>query len=214
LDFQPRAPARIKQIAVVGAGAAGMNFAFNAAERGHRITLYEARNHLGGQLLMARNFPGKTEFDAMLRYFDYGRVLLDGYPVGRRVAHSHAPEAPRREVTLLQCTNGRPRAKLAPATGWIRRDKLNRVGVKMLSGVAYDRIDDLGLHICIDGGAHLLDVDTVIVCAGQEPEQRLLDQLRVTAPGTRIHVIGGADVAVELDAMRAIDQATRLAMTV
>jgi 2,4-dienoyl-CoA reductase (NADPH2) len=312
LDFNSTAPASKKRIAVVGAGAAGINFAFNAAARGHRITLFETADKLGGQLLMARNIPGKTEFDEMLRYFakrlseedvevrlscaptavelaaggydefviatgvqprrpeipgiehpkvlDYVQVLMHLCQVGQRVAiigaggiafdvaefllggapHEppalkdfateydvdldvqapggllppHGRETPRREVTLLQRSNGRLGANLSPSTGWIRRDKLKRLGVKMLGGVAYERIDDAGLHIRVDGQALVLEIDTVIVCAGQESDRRLSNELQAIAPGIRAHLIGGADVAVELDAMRAIDQATRLAMTV
>jgi 2,4-dienoyl-CoA reductase (NADPH2) len=75
--------------------------------------------------------------------------------------------------------------------------------------VSYERIDDAGLHITVDGEARLLEVDTVVVCAGQEPVRELADALR--GAGLPVHVIGGADVAAELDAKRAIDQGTRLA---
>jgi 2,4-dienoyl-CoA reductase (NADPH2) len=79
----------------------------------------------------------------------------------------------------------------------------------MLGGVEYDRVDDAGLHLRVDGHAQLLAVDHVVICAGQEPRRELLDQLR--AAGREAHVIGGADVATELDAKRAIAQASRLA---
>jgi 2,4-dienoyl-CoA reductase (NADPH2) len=305
----PRA-ARAKRIAVVGAGAAGMSCAFNAAERGHEVTLYEGGDRLGGQLLMARNIPGKTEFDEMLRYFaqrleeeavdvhlrcaptareladgrydevviatgvqprapeipgirhpmvtNYVEVLSRGRAVGLRVAivgaggiafdvaeyllggAPHEPpalaefaaeygldldaqsegglltryrsEAPRRAVTMLQRSGGRLGTGLAPSTGWIRRDKVKRLGVELLGGVVYERVDNAGLHIRLGDEARLLNVDTVIVCAGQEPDRRLADQLRPVAGNMKIHVIGGADVAMELDAVRAIDQGTRLAM--
>ena len=78
-----------------------------------------------------------------------------------------------------------------------------------LSGVRYDRIDDDGLHITVDGRTRALEVDTIVVCAGQESVRDLLDDL--TAAGTAVDVIGGADVAAEVDAKRAIEQGTRLA---
>jgi 2,4-dienoyl-CoA reductase (NADPH2) len=300
-----------KKIAVVGAGAAGINFAFNAAERGHRVTLFEKGSCIGGQLLMASKVPGKIEFDEMLRYFaqrldeervelrmrcaptavelasvrydaviiatgvrprvpdipgirhakvlDYSQVLLNQRAVGKRVAIigaggigfdmaeylvGGAPHTPptvhdfakeyglalemltpteehpvyagaltKHEVTLLQRKTGRFGAGLSPSTGWILRDKLNRLGVQFIGGVEYEKVDDTGLHIRVTGQARLLEVDSVIVCAGQESERGLAHELRLLAPDLPVQVIGGADVAVELDAMRAIDQATRLAMT-
>jgi 2,4-dienoyl-CoA reductase (NADPH2) len=80
----------------------------------------------------------------------------------------------------------------------------------MIPGVTYHAIDDRGLHYAVDGERQLLAVDNVVVCAGQEPNRSLLDGLR--SRGLRPHLIGGADVAAELDALRAIDQATRLAV--
>lgn len=309
-EFQSTRPVRAKRIGVIGAGAAGINFAFNAAQRGHRVTLFEASERIGGQLLMARGIPGKTEFDEMLRYFaqrleedrvdvrlrcaptaaellamgfddiviatgvvprrpeiagidhpkvlDYSQVLLQRRPVGRRVAiigaggigfdmaefllggephvpptlsgfateygldlecrsaggllASHAQAPTQHEVTLLQRRSARLGAGLAPTTGWIRRDKLNRLGAQFLAGATYQRIDDQGLHCIVEGQPRVLPVDSIIICAGQESERSLLNELRMAAPDLPVHVIGGADVAVELDAMRAIDQGTRLAM--
>ena len=85
--------------------------------------------------------------------------------------------------------------------------ELNRKGVQMFSGCEYQRIDDQGLHLLIDGKPELLAVDNVIICAGQESNRKLVDQI-TTMP---VHIIGGADKASELDAKRAIDQGTRLA---
>ncbi len=93
-------------------------------------------------------------------------------------------------------------------------DQAKRMGVKMLTGVSYERVDDAGLHIRVGGNARALAVDTVIVCAGQESERGLYEELRAHAPSLPVHLIGGADVALELDAMRAIDQATRLAVRI
>ena len=119
------------------------------------------------------------------------------------------PEPPARQLWLLQRSPGKPGARLGKTTGWIHRAALKAKGVRMLGGVEYLGVDDVGLHIRIDGGEQLLAVDHVVVCAGQEPRRELLPGLQ--AGGCRVHVIGGADRAVELDARRAIDQGSRLA---
>jgi len=122
-----------------------------------------------------------------------------------------APEPPAREVWLLQRSEGRPGAKLNKTTGWVHRATLKAKGVTMLGGVTYERIDDAGFHIRVDGKQQVLPVDSVIVCAGQEPNRSLHAEL--AGDGFALHLIGGADVAAELDAKRAIDQGTRLAAT-
>ncbi|WP_199098399.1 NADPH-dependent 2,4-dienoyl-CoA reductase [Dyella sp. ASV21] len=122
-----------------------------------------------------------------------------------------APEAPDRQVWLLQRSEGRPGARLNKTTGWVHRATLKAKRVTMLGGVTYERFDDQGLHIRVNGQTQVLPVDNVIVCAGQEPHRALADAL--LAAGVTAHVIGGADVAAELDAKRAIDQGTRLAAT-
>ncbi len=119
------------------------------------------------------------------------------------------PEAPARQVWLLQRSPGKPGARLGKTTGWIHRAALKAKGVRMLGGVEYLGVDDRGLRIRVDGAERLLEVGTVVVCAGQEPMRALADALR--AAGVAAHVIGGADVAAELDAKRAIDQGSRLA---
>ena len=119
------------------------------------------------------------------------------------------PEPPQREVWLLQRSPGTPGRRLNKTTGWVHRATLKAKRVTMLGGVAYERIDAEGLHLRIGERAQLLPVDHVVVCAGQEPERSLADAL--LAAGVTVHVIGGADVAAELDAKRAIDQGTRLA---
>ena len=116
---------------------------------------------------------------------------------------------PEREIFLLQRKTTKPGAGLGKTTGWIHRTSLKQFGVKMLSGVSYENIDDQGLHIKIGDEAQCLDVDNVVICAGQVPNRELSDAL--TAAGISSHLIGGADVAAELDAKRAIDQGTRLA---
>ncbi|WP_426362492.1 FAD-dependent oxidoreductase [Streptomyces sp. E-08] len=124
-----------------------------------------------------------------------------------------APErdAPPRQVHLLQRKSTKVGAGLGKTTGWIHRTELKHRGVTMVAGVSYERIDDAGLHVTIDGEPQLLPVDTVVLCAGQEPRRDLYEQL--VAAGRSVHLIGGADVAAELDAKRAIDQGTRLAAT-
>ena len=120
-------------------------------------------------------------------------------------------EASPREIWLLQRTPGKPGKRLNKTTGWVHRATLKAKGVQMLGGVAYERVDDDGLHIRVDGEPRVLQVDDVVVCAGQESNRMLADEL--IASGVKTHVIGGADVAAELDAKRAIAQATRLAAT-
>ncbi|MEU1866425.1 NADPH-dependent 2,4-dienoyl-CoA reductase [Streptomyces gardneri] len=122
-----------------------------------------------------------------------------------------APErtAPPRQVHLLQRKSTKVGAGLGKTTGWIHRTELKHRGVAMVAGVSYERIDDEGLHLTIDGEPQLLPVDTVVLCSGQDPRRDLHEEL--VAAGRSAHLIGGADVAAELDAKRAIDQGTRLA---
>jgi 2,4-dienoyl-CoA reductase (NADPH2) len=109
-------------------------------------------------------------------------------------------DAPSRMLWLLQRKETKVGAGLAKTTGWIRRTLLKRRGVTMLAGVAYDRVDDGGLHITVDGSPQVLDVDTVVICAGQEPRRDLVPAL--AQAGIEATLIGGADVAAELDAKR------------
>ncbi|MFC9946603.1 oxidoreductase [Streptomyces pratensis] len=122
-----------------------------------------------------------------------------------------APERPKspRTVHLIQRKATKVGAGLGKTTGWIHRTELRHRGVTMIAGATYDRIDDEGLHLTVDGEQHLLPVDTVVLCAGQEPRRELYEELR--AEGRPVHLIGGADVAAELDAKRAIRQGTELA---
>ncbi len=121
-------------------------------------------------------------------------------------------EAPARRVHLLQRKAAKVGDQLGKTTGWIHRTSLKARRVAMHSGASYERIDDAGLHLTLDGEARVLDVDHVVVCAGQEPLRELHDALR--AAGCSVHLIGGADVAAELDAKRAILQGTRLAASI
>ena len=130
-----------------------------------------------------------------------------------------APEGPQphpaiREVTLLQRKKEKPGKRLGKTTGWIHRAGLQMKAVTMKTGVNYERIDDAGLHVSYGEGRENPEViacDTVVLCAGQLSERSLADAL--AEKGIPAHVIGGADVAAELDAKRAIDQGTRLAAT-
>ncbi|WP_371482670.1 FAD-dependent oxidoreductase [Kitasatospora sp. NBC_00315] len=297
-----------KRVAVVGAGPAGLACAVTAAGRGHAVTLYDAADEIGGQLTIARQVPGKEEFDETIRYFrhqlaaegvdvrlsttvtapglaaegfdeivvatgvtprlpelpgtdhpsvvGYLDVLRDKAAVGERVAilgaggigfdvaeyltdpgagasldpevffeqwgvdtEHRTPGGLRepvrrgspRTVHLLQRKTGKVGAGLGKTTGWIHRTELRHRGVAMTAGVAYDLIDDQGLHLTVEGERRILPVDTVVLCTGQEPRRDLYDALR--AQGLEPHLIGGADLAAELDAKRAIDQGTRLAAT-
>ena len=338
---------RAKRVAVVGAGPAGLAAATNLAERGHDVTLFEARDHLGGQFRLAMNIPGKEEFAETLRYFmtrldelkvdvrlstradaetldgydhvvlatgvtprrpaiegiDHAKVvmydeLLRGEKVaGERVAVVgaggigfdvseyllHEPhenlkhwmerwgvtesenvpgnivekvtEKPRRQVYLVQRKHTALGKGLGKTSGWVHRQTLKDSKVEFIGGATYDKVDDAGLHLTItptppravgpltkaskktglpltmvpqlkaldakyasvpaeakamfegqEPTKRVLDVDTVVICAGQESVADTfgLDPAKVT-------VIGGADVAAELDAKRAIKQATELA---
>ncbi|OAH11029.1 NADPH-dependent 2,4-dienoyl-CoA reductase [Streptomyces jeddahensis] len=301
------APTRLrKRIAVVGAGPAGLACSVSAAERGHEVTLFDAAGEVGGQLNVARQVPGKQEFDETLRYYrtrldelgvdvrlnnrataesladaeydeivvatgvtprtpeipgidhpsvlGYLDVLRDGAPVGDRVAIIGAggigfdvaayltdpgdktsedpaayfrqwgvdmdyraagglgrPERPvsPRTVHLLQRKESKVGAGLGKTTGWIHRTELRHRGVTMVAGARYDSIDDAGLHLTVDGRSQTLEVDTIVLCTGQEPHRDLYEEL--SAAGRSVHLIGGADVAAELDAKRAIRQGTELA---
>ncbi len=124
------------------------------------------------------------------------------------------PVPPAREITLLQRKAEKLGKRLGKTTGWIHRASLQMKSVKMVGGVNYERIDDSGLHVSTGEAREnpsLIEADTIVMCAGQVPLRSLADDL--AKRGITAHVIGGADVASELDAKRAIDQGTRLAAT-
>ena len=121
-------------------------------------------------------------------------------------------EKPARQIFLLQRKTSKVGDGLGKTTGWIHRTGLKNREVQMIAGVSYDKIDDAGLHITVGGEQKLLPVDNVILCAGQDPRRDL--QAALQAAGKTVHLIGGADVAAELDAKRAINQGTRLAASI
>jgi len=293
-----------KNIAIVGAGPAGLAAATTAASRGHKVTLFEGDSKIGGQFNIAKQVPGKEEFAETLRYYqrqieltgvtlklntrvsaadltefdhvllatgivpntpdiegidhamvmNYLDVLRDKKEVGKRVAiigaggigfdtaeylshqgassaldkDAYAKEwgydlngqtpgglvAPQmspspREVFLVQRKKSKVGAHLGKSTGWIHRTVLKNKGVAMIKAATYSKIDDRGLTIEVDGRSRLLEVDNVIICAGQNSQRELQQQLQ--ARNINVTLIGGADVAAELDAKRAIKQGTEVA---
>ncbi|AYE31405.1 NADPH-dependent 2,4-dienoyl-CoA reductase [Burkholderia pseudomallei] len=142
-------------------------------------------------------------------YAQWGIDIDYGARGGVRMPHV---EAAPRNVHLLQRKASKVGDGLGKTTGWIHRTSLKARRVAMSSGVSYERIDDAGLHVRIDGEPRTLAVDNVVVCAGQEPQRELYDGLR--AAGCSVHLIGGAHVAAELDAKRAILQGTTLAASI
>ncbi|ENU91638.1 hypothetical protein F971_02730 [Acinetobacter vivianii] len=297
----------VKNIAVIGAGPAGLSFAVYAASRGHKVKVFDASNQIGGQFNIAKTIPGKEEFYETLRYFkrqielqpnielvlnhtatyeelsqanyddivvatgvtprqlqfegidhpkvlSYIQVLKERLPVGKRVAiigaggigfdtaeylthegdsgslnpekfyaewgidttYEHVGglkpaelEKSEREIYLLQRKTASVGAGLGKTTGWIHRTGLKHRDVKMIAGASYDKVDDQGLHITVDGQSRVLEVDNVVICAGQESYTAMFDQLK--ADGKNVHLIGGAKEAGELDAKRAIRQGAELA---
>jgi 2,4-dienoyl-CoA reductase (NADPH2) len=182
-----------RRVAIVGAGGIG----FDVAE------LLTSCDDVDGHLS-----DGQRDDPAIAAFRDEWGIDVD---LARRGGlKPPRDDVPRRQLWLLQRKETKVGAGLAKTTGWIRRTLLKRRGVAMMAGVDYDRIDDAGLHLKVDGYAQVLDVDTVVICAGQESRRDLVPEL--AALGIKTTVIGGADVAVELDAKRAIEQGTRVAL--
>ena len=295
-----------KRIVVVGAGPAGLSYATTAAKRGHKVTLIEKSNSIGGQFNMAKKIPGKEEFYETLRYFDvmlqkynvqihlnttfepamakkydnvilatgiiprkpkikginhpkvvsYIDVLNDKVKIGSKVALigaggigfdvaeylSHKGESSflktklfmeewgvdmnftarggiqkvkpkpletKRQIYLFQRKSGKVGASLGKTTGWIHRFSLRNKNIKMINNVKYNKIDDKGLNYFKNNKEFILDVDHIVICAGQLSNNKIFDSCKEQNPNTEI--IGGAFHVSELDAKKAIDQAVRSA---
>jgi len=188
------------KVAIIGAGGIGFDVA-------------ELLTHPGAPLPPSAVPPVPSaaggDPDALEHFRDQWGV--DGaYAQGGGVKAPGGDASPRK-VWLLQRKASKPGEGLAKTTGWIRRALLKQRGVRMIAGVEYERIDDAGLHVSVAGEKQVLDVDTIVICAGQEPRRELVAPLEAT--GVRTILIGGADVAVELDAKRAIEQGTRVALS-
>ena len=182
-----------KRVALIGAGGIG----FDVAEL---LTAGEAADgHLS---------DGHGDNPAIAAFRDEWGI--DSAYARRGGLKPSREDSSPRQLWLLQRKTAKVGEGLAKTTGWIRRTLLRRRGVTMLSGVEYVKIDDAGLHIVVDGKPQVLDVDTVVICAGQDPRRELVAGLE--AAGIASTLIGGADVALELDAKRAIDQGTRVAL--
>jgi len=306
LSYEPAE--KLKKIAVVGAGPAGLAYAEVAARRGHKVTLFDAALEIGGQFNLAKQIPGKEEFHETIRYFNRmmvvrgvevrlstyvtadllkeegfdeaiiatgiepripdidgidhpsvtgyidvirGRVKVGkkvavigaggiGFDVAELISHKGTSasldvdvfarewgidfknhprggvtgvepqvEVADREIYLLQRKETPVGRGLGKTTGWTHRISLSRRHVKMLNGCEYHRIDDDGLHLSINGEPQTLPADTVIICAGQEPNRKLYEELQ--SAGMKATLVGGAFEAMELDAKKAIAQASYLA---
>ncbi len=132
-------------------------------------------------------------------------------PGGLRPEGALLPKSPRK-IVMLQRKASKPGDGLGKTTGWIHRATLLSRGVKMIPAVRYQKVDDEGLHITIGNEAQVLRVDHVVICAGQDPQRALAQPLAES--GKTVHLIGGCDVAMELDARRAIAQGTKLALEI
>lgn len=176
-----------KSVAIIGAGGIG----FDMAE-------YLSHDH--------------TEESPSLnkeKYMEEWGVDMQ-HSVGGSLATSPKPAPSPREIYLLKRSGGKHGKNLGKTTGWIHRASLAMKQVKMLANVEYQKVDDAGLHISVNGGeTQVLPVDNVVVCAGQEPLRAMYDEL--LANGQTVHLIGGAHVAAELDAKKAIKEASYLA---
>ncbi len=172
-----------KRVALIGAGGIGFDVAEFLAQEG-----------------------ASTSLDAAAFMAEWGVDMA--YQKGGALTKPHPENSPR-TIYLLQRTKGKVGAKLGKTTGWIHRSSLKMKKVETMDGVTYEKIDDKGLHINIDGFYQLLEVDNVVICAGQECLNALLEPLK--AAGVSTHIIGGAFEALELDAKRAIEQGSKLA---
>jgi len=153
----------------------------------------------------------KAETNDPATFFDTWGVDGSFASAGALKGDPLAPRPSARKVTMMQRKSEKPGKGLGVTTGWILRNTLRKHGVDILAGVNYDRIDDAGLHYTLEGNQHVLAVDTVVLCAGQESQDGLFEALQKS--GVAVTMIGGAKEASELDALRAIDEGVRLAQT-
>ncbi|MEV7194239.1 NADPH-dependent 2,4-dienoyl-CoA reductase [Streptomyces sp. NPDC093510] len=172
-----------ERVAIIGAGGIGFDVAEFLTDGGEKASLDPAT------------------------YFRQWGVDMD-YRERGGLTKPERPTPPR-TVHLLQRKTSKVGKGLGKTTGWIHRTELRHRGVAMVAGASYDLIDDAGLHITVDGESSVIPVDTIVLCSGQEPRRGLYEEL--VAAGVAAHLIGGADVAAELDAKRAIKQGTELA---
>lgn len=172
-----------ERVAIVGAGGIGFDVAEYLTDSGDKASLDPATYF--------------KQWGVDMDYRDRGGLTEPVRP------------APPRTVHLLQRKTSKVGQGLGKTTGWIHRTELRHRGVAMVNGATYDRIDDEGLHITVGDEQRTIPVDTVVLCTGQEPRRGLYEEL--IAAGVDAHLIGGADVAAELDAKRAIKQGTELA---
>src|SRR5688572_9110469 len=183
-----------RRVAIIGAGGIGFDV-------GELLTA-------GDQAPDGHASEGRIDDPALVAFRDEWGID-EKYRDRGGVMPPHAA-LPARQLWLLQRRSSKVGEDLAKTTGWIRRTLLKKRGVRMIGGVEYVRIDDRGLHVNVDGKAMLIEVDTIVICAGQEPRRELVEGL---ADARVAHtLIGGADVALELDAKRAIEQGTRVAL--
>ena len=178
-----------EKVAIIGAGGIGFDVATYLVEKGESLT---------------------TDLDAWLKNWGVDKSYQQSGALLEK--KSSTPHVAEREITLLQRKTTKVGKGLGKTSGWVHRANLIKHGVKMLPGVSYKSITDNGLLIEIDGKEQLLAVDNVIICAGQESNRDLQESLE--NGGLTVHLIGGANVAAELDAKRAIRQAAELAMVI
>ena len=307
-EFESGKAKNKKNIAVIGAGPAGITAALEASRRGHNTTLFEKSSSIGGQFNIAKEIPGKEEFKETIRFFEkqislsnidlklnmeldksdlesanFDEIIIStgvtprtpniiginhskvisytdlingvktagktvavigsggiGFDIAEFLVHNPQKEnkdeelisffnewgvdmnyeargaiktpeikEPARKVFLLQRKSTKHGKDLGKTTGWIHRQSLKKAKVEMIGDVQYQKIDDDGLHIKQGDTVRILDVDNIVICAGQTSNNTLFNSLGNLK--AKVHIIGGALKAEEIDAKRAINDGVRLA---